>query len=191
MSEEQPKTALEQWLEDSTSLVEDVFNEIEVKLREREFELIKVETNKLVAKNQALGGSEHGYYYRTELFVVAGAYGKDGIEEIDPSLHEEAEMLRLNRSDVRQYLTYTAHLLGALKIASGENPTIFCVNVPEGLLQFSKTLTELDRTCQKEDGDFYAEAKFHEKDKTKAAFFAHYNRVNGAINRFLFRRLAH
>ena len=168
-----------------------IFQEIQENLRAKEMELIAAETKQLVEKNHQLGGSEHGFYYKSELFVVAGAFGKEGIKLLDPSLEGEAEYLRLNRIEVQQYVTYIAHLLGALDRFCEGNPTRYAVNAPRGLLQFSETLNRLDMLCQTEDGDFYKEARFDPEDKANAAFMAHFNRVDDPINRFLFRRVVY
>lgn len=168
-----------------------VFKEIEVNLREKEMTLIQQETSRLVEKNRILGGSEHGFYYQGELFVVAGGFGKSGIEVIDPSLDEEAEYLKLNRIEVQQHITYIAQLLGATESLAAGNPSSFCANIPRGLMQLSDSLNRLDLICQRIDTDFYEEAKFDPEDKSKASYFAHFERVDEPINRFLFRRTAY
>ncbi|WP_299198249.1 MULTISPECIES: hypothetical protein [Pseudomonadota] len=180
---------IQAWKDDLISKL--VFTEIQASLEAREQELIGQETKRLVEKNQILGGSEHGFYYKSELFVVAGAYGKEGIEIIDPSLEEEAEFLRLNRVEVQQHTTYIAHFLGALERFAEGNPSRYCANAPRGLMQLSDSLSRLDLFCQKNDAAFYEDSKFHPEDKAKAPFFAHYNRVDDPINRFLFRRTAY
>lgn len=167
-----------------------IFDEIKQNLHEKEMEMIARETKQLVAKNRALGGSEHGFYYKSELFVVAGAFGKEGIDILHPSLEEEAEYLRLNRIEVQQYTTYIAHFLGALERFAEGNPSTYCANLPQGLLQLSDSLNRFNIYCQRNDSEFYKSAAFNEEDKSKAAFFAHYNRVNNPITRFLFRRIA-
>lgn len=166
-----------------------VFKEIQESLHVKEMELIGKETRVLVEKNQKLGGSEHGFYFKSELFVVAGAFGKEGINVLHPSLVEEAEYLRLNRTEVQQYTTYIAHLLGALDRFSEGNPSRYCANAPQGLLQLSDSLNRLNMYCQREDHEFYTSSVFDRSDKTKIAFFAHYDRVENPISRFLFRRV--
>jgi hypothetical protein len=104
-------------------------------------------------------------------------------------LEEDAEYLKLNRTDVQQHLTYIAHFLGALERFAGDNPTTYCANTPKGLVQLSETFTDLDRFCSYHDEAFYNEAAFDRDDKSKIAFFAHHARVDGPINRFLFRRV--
>lgn len=165
------------------------FSEIKDSLYVKEMELIRKETKNIVDKNKALGGSEHGFYYKSELFIVAGAYGKEGIEVVHPSLEEEAEHLKLNRTEIQQYTTYIAHMLSALDMVSMNNPTVYCANIPPGLFQLSDSLNRLNMYCQRIDGVFYKEATFKRDDKSKAAFFAHYDRVDNPINRFLFRRV--
>lgn len=166
-----------------------IFSQIQEGLHTKEMELIGKETKHLVNKNRELGGSEHGFYFKSELFVVAGAFGKEGIEILHPSLEKEAEYLRLNRMEVQQYTTYIAHLLGALDRFSENNPSIYCANAPPGLFQLSDSFNRFNIYCQKHDADFYKDAMFNRSDKSKAAFFAHYDRVNDPISRFLFRRV--
>lgn len=184
---EQLNIALTHWKQDS--FAQAVFQEVKDSLHKEEMQLVSKETKILVEKNKALGGSEHGFYYKSELFVVAGAYGKSGIEMLHQSLEEEAEYLRLNRKEVQQYTTYIAHLLAALLTSCKSNPSVFCANCPRGLMQYSSLLNTLDRYCQTEDAEFYKTAVFDENDKSLAAFFAHCGRVNNPINRFLFRRV--
>lgn len=167
-----------------------IFDEIKQNLHEKEMEMIGKETKLLVDKNKNMGGSEHGFYYKSELFIVAGAFGKEGIDMLNPALEEEAEYLRLNRKDVQQYTTYIAHLLGALDRFCEGNPSQYCANAPLGLLQLSDSLNRFNMYCQKQDAEFYKNAVFDRADKKKAAFFAHYDRVDNPINRFLFRRIA-
>lgn len=180
---------LQAWKNDLFSKL--VFGEIQSSLEEKEKELIGEETKRLVAKNHALGGSEHGFYYRSELFVVAGGFGKDGIEVIDSSLDQEAEYLKLNRIEVQQHTTYIAHFLGVLDRFAEGNPSRYCANAPRGLMQLSDSLNRLDIYCRSNDSAFYGDAKFDPEDKSKAAFFAHFDRVDDPINRFLFRRTAY
>ena len=166
-----------------------IFQQIKQNLHTQEMEFIARETQSLVARNMTLGGSEHGFYYKGELFVIKGAFGKPGIDILHPSLEEEAEYLRLNRTEVQQHLTYIAHFLGALGTFSEGNPTTYCANTPQGLVQLSETFVGLDRFCQQHDAEFYKEASFDRADKSKASFFAHFDRIDGPISRFLFRRI--
>lgn len=168
---------------------EHVFFEIQENLHKKEMEFIGKDTQDLVARNTALGGSQHGFFYKGELFVVNGAFGKKGIDALHISLEEDAEYLRLNRVEIQQHLTYIAHFLGALERFSGTNPSTYCANAPGGLVQLSATFTQLDKYCQQNDTDFYKEAPFDREDKSKASFFAHHDRIDGPINRFLFRRI--
>jgi hypothetical protein len=182
---------LEAWNAEDTYFTNIAFKELQLTLQQKEQELIQTETVRLVEKNQAFGGSEHGFYYQSELFVVAGGFGKPGIEMIHPSLEEEAEYLKLNRIEVQQHMTYIAQLLAVTERLAEGNPSVFCANTPRGLMQLSDSLNRLDLLCQKSDADFYAEAKFDPEDKTKASYFAHFQRVDDPINRFLFRRTAY
>lgn len=185
--DEAKESGLIHWKE--STFLKKSFSEIQQNLHVKEMEFIAKETQSLVSKNMTFGGSEHGFYYKSELFIIKGAFGKTGINLLDPSLEEDAEYLRLNRMEIQQHLTYIAHFLGALERFCEGNPSTYCANTPQGLIQLSETFSDLDRFCRQHDLEFYQESVFDRKDKTKIAFFSHYDRIDGPINRFLFRRV--
>lgn len=164
---------------------ETVFN-----IHEHENVVLNEELANLVKENaEDYGGSPWGYIFGGQVFCIKGGWQQSGIKLIHEDLREKAAHVKNNRSDVRQYLTYIAHLLGRLDELAETSIVAYCANIPRGLLEFSPSLKALDRDLASGDGIVYADSKFKRDDPRAAAYFLHFDRVDQPINRFLFRRI--
>ena len=166
-----------------------IHKELVVKLTEKEHAFIKDETQLLVTKNMEYGGSPLGFFYKGQLFAVAPTFKKENITMLHSSLENEAEMLLLNRTDVPQYTTYIAHFLSYMT-NHVEDPTAYVANLPRGLSKFSDSLKVFESFVENNDPEGMKTQLFSKDDPTKETYFLHYNRVDGPLNRFLFRRIA-
>lgn len=166
-----------------------VHKELHINLAKKERELVYEETRELVLKNMKLGGSDLGFLLNGELFALAPTFKKPGVKPIHPELEHEAQMLKENRMDIPQYMTFFAHFLAVLGKDAGDDPTIYIANIPNGLSKFSHSLSKLESFVHLHDAERVPTEVFQRDDASKAAFFTHFDRVNNPLNRFLFRRI--
>lgn len=166
----------------------EIHKELVKNLNEKEQIFLKEQTQQLIDKNMPFGGSPIGFFYKGKLFAVSPTFKKEGITVLDSSLDHEAEMLLLNRTDVPQYTSYIAHFLSYMGNHI-EDPTTYVANLPRGLSKFSPTLRTLESYVETHDPEGLSSEKFSRSDSTKETFFLHFDRVDGPLNRFLFRRI--
>jgi len=166
-----------------------VHKELNINLAAKEKELVLEETKELVTLNMQFGGSELGYLYNGELFAVAPTFKKSGVQPIHSEFEQQALMLKENRMDIPQYMIFFAHFLAVLQRDSEKDPTIYAANVPTGLSKFSHSLRRLESFVDQLDGERKKEEVFKRDDPSKTIFFMHFDRINGPLNRFLFRRI--
>lgn len=166
-----------------------IHKELQLNLAVRENELVRAETEELVRENHNKhGGSSLGFYYGGELFAVAPTFKKQGVTPINTELEHKANMLRANRVDIPQYMTYFAHYLTTLE-NSTDDPVVYIANIPRGLSTFSDSLRKLESRVEQKAPDRMISEAYSREDSTRAVFYLHYDRINRPLKRFLFRRI--
>jgi hypothetical protein len=167
-----------------------VHSELEVHLAAREKEMVREETLELVAENhEKYDGSPVGFFYQGQLFAVGPAFKEPDIKPIHTALEDKAAFLKENRMDIPQYMTYFAHFLSALDTYCEENPVAYVVNMPKNLSSFSPSLSKLENFVNEQAEDELEASTFKRDDPSKKTFFQHYDKIDGPIKRFTFRRI--
>jgi len=91
-----------------------MFAQLEDDLVDSENERMVSDVQDLTSQNMAKGGSEHGFYFCTELFAVGSSYSLGEISPIHEDLHDLAFNLKENRRELRQDITYIGNFLSVI-----------------------------------------------------------------------------